>query len=112
MSQHPGHRLDVHAVLKGQGGERVPEVVEPDFGQSRPLQNPVEHMEHAVWGDRAAGGRGEYPWAAAGFISLLFQNLDGVLRQRQCAVGVLRLERGLHYLAVDPGDLPFHPEVE
>ena len=89
MSQHPGHRLDVHAVLKGQGCERVPEVVEPDFGQSRPLQNPVEHMEHAVWGDRAAGGRGEYPGTGAGFLSLLFQNLDGVLRQEQCPVGVL-----------------------
>ena len=68
-------------------------------------------MQDAVRRDRAAGRRGEYPGAAAGFISLSFQNLDGVLRQRQCAVGVLRLERGLHYLAVDSCYLPFHPEV-
>ena len=71
VSQHPGHRLDVHAVLKGQGGERVPEIVEPDLGQSGSFQYPVEHVQDAVWGDRAAGRRGEYPVAAADFFLLL-----------------------------------------
>ena len=33
------------------------------------------------------------------------------LRQRQGAVGVLGFQRGLHHLAVDSSDLPFHPEV-
>ena len=51
------------------------------------------------------------PPAAARFFLLLFQDGYRVLRQRQRPVGVLRLERGFHYLAIDPGDLPFHPEV-
>ena len=55
VSQHPRHRLDVHAVLEGQRSERVPEVVEPDPRQSRPLQHPVEHMQDAVRRDWAAG---------------------------------------------------------
>ena len=48
VPQHPGHRLDVHPILKCQRSERVPEVVESNSGQPRPLQHPVEHVEHAV----------------------------------------------------------------
>ena len=48
VPQHPGHRLDVHPVLKRQRGEGVPEIMEPDSRQSRPLQDPVEHVEDAV----------------------------------------------------------------
>ena len=48
VTQHPGHRLDVHSVLQGQGGECMPEIMEPDFGQSRPFQHPVEHVQDAV----------------------------------------------------------------
>ena len=55
VPQHPGHRLDVYSVLKGQRSEGMPEVVEPDPRQSRPLQHPVEHMQDAVWRDWAAG---------------------------------------------------------
>ena len=29
MAQHGGHRFDIHAVLKGQRGEGVPEVGDP-----------------------------------------------------------------------------------
>ena len=29
VPQHPGHRLDVHPVLKGQGCEGMPQIVEP-----------------------------------------------------------------------------------
>ena len=32
MSQHPGYRLDVHSVLKGQGGKGVTEIVKPNPG--------------------------------------------------------------------------------
>ena len=49
MSQHPGHRLNVHPILKCQHSERVPEVVESNSGQPRPLQHPVEYMQDAVW---------------------------------------------------------------
>ena len=38
MAQHPGHRLDVHPILKCQCCERVPEVVEPDFGKSNVIK--------------------------------------------------------------------------
>ena len=34
VAQHGGHRLDIHTVLKGCGGEGVPQVVEADVGQS------------------------------------------------------------------------------
>ena len=54
--QHAGHRFHVHPVLECQGCERVPEIMEPDSRQSRPLQHPVEHMEHAARRDWAAGG--------------------------------------------------------
>ena len=43
VSQHPGHRLDVHTVLEGQGGEGVPEIVEPEVLQAmehEALQSP------------------------------------------------------------------------
>ena len=32
VPQHPGDGFDVHPVLQSQGGETVPEVVEPDPG--------------------------------------------------------------------------------
>ena len=38
VSQHPGHRLDVHPILKCQCCERVPEVVEPDLGKSNVIK--------------------------------------------------------------------------
>ena len=63
MAQHPGHRFHVYPILKGQCRERVPQIVEPDPRQSRPFQHPVEHMEHAVRGHGAAGGRREHPGA-------------------------------------------------
>ena len=61
VTQHPGHRLDVHSVLQGQGGECMPEIMEPDFGQSRPFQHPVEHMQHTVRENRHTRWAGEHP---------------------------------------------------
>ena len=90
---------------------RVPQIMEPDPRQSRPLQHPVEHVEDAVRRDGAACGRWEHPGTAAHFLFLLLQNVHRVFRQRQGAVGVFRLERSLYDFAVDPGDLPFYPEV-
>ena len=55
VPQHSGHCLDVHSILKGQGCEGVPQIVEPDPRQSRPLQHPVEHVEDTVRRDWAAG---------------------------------------------------------
>ena len=56
VPQHTGHRLDVHAVLQCQRGEGVSEVMEADAGQPRPLQHPVQHVQHAVRRHGAAGG--------------------------------------------------------
>lgn len=33
VPQHSGHCLDVHSILQSQGGEGVPEIVEPDLIQ-------------------------------------------------------------------------------
>ena len=54
MSEHSGHRLNVHSVLECDGGECVPEIVKSDLGQSRSFENPLQHMIHAVRGDGAA----------------------------------------------------------
>ena len=85
--------------------------MEPDLRQSRPLQHPMQHMENTVRGNGPAVGRREDPGAAAYFFSLLFQNAYRILCQRQGAVGVLCFQGCLHHLTVDPGYLPFNPEV-
>ena len=54
VSEHTGHRLDVHAVLECDGGECVPEVVKSDLWQSRSFENSLQHVIHAVRGDGAA----------------------------------------------------------
>ena len=35
---------------------RVAEVVEPNFRDACPLQHPLQHIVHTVWGDGAAVG--------------------------------------------------------
>ena len=72
VSQHPGYRFHVHSVLEGQGGKGVTKIVEPYPRQARPFQHPVEHVQHAVRGDRPAGGAGEHPRAVSCFLPLGF----------------------------------------
>ena len=48
VAQHAGHRLDVYPVLQSQCCEGVPQIVEPNLGQSRSLQHSVEHIQHAT----------------------------------------------------------------
>ena len=110
MSRHPGHCLDVHAVLKGQYCEGMPQIVESDPRQPCPFQHPVEHMQDIVRGDGTADGRGKYPGAAAVFFCC-FRTTIVSLRQGQGAVGVFRFQRGLYDFAVGPSDLPFYPEA-
>ena len=90
---------------------RVAEIVESDAGQPRTFQNPLEHVQHAVRGHGASGGRWEYPFAVTRFSSLLHQNVYRVCRQRQCAVGVFCFQRHLNDLAVDAPDLALNPKV-
>ena len=68
-------------------------------------------MEYAVRRNRASCGRGEHVWAVPAFLPLLLQNAHRIRRQRQGAVGVLRLQRSFDDLSVDSGDLPLYPEV-
>ena len=60
VAQHPRHGFYIHAILEGQHGERMAEVMKPDLWQARSIQHPVEHMEHAVRGDGPTGGAGKY----------------------------------------------------
>ena len=111
VAQHPRHRFHVHPVLQCQGGESVAQIVEPHLGQSCPFQHPMEHMQHAVRGNRPAIGGREHPWAIAHFSSLFFQNAYRILCQRQGAVGVFRFQRRFHHFPVDAGDLPAYRSV-
>ena len=71
VTQHAGHRFDVHAVLEGDGGEGVAEIVEPDLWYPRSGQDSLQHIVHAVRRDRTAvGGREDV--LVIGFCLLLF----------------------------------------
>ena len=78
--------------------------MESDAGQPRPFQHPLEHVQDAVRGHGASGGRWEYPFAVARFSSLLHQNVYRIRRQGQCAVGVFRFQRCLDHFAILPRD--------
>lgn len=71
-----------------QGSEGVPQVVESDLRQTRPVQHPVEHMQYTVRGDGAAGGRGEHIGSAHLFF-LLPEDFCGVRPDGEGAVGIL-----------------------
>ena len=86
------------------------QVVKSHFWQSCPLQNPVEHLNYAVRGDRSTRRGGKHVLAATAFLSLLFQDSYRIRSQGDGAVGIFRFQRGFHHLAVDSGDLPLNPE--
>lgn len=48
VPKHTGDRLYVHAALEGQGGEGVPEVVEPDGFQSGILEDFLVELRYRV----------------------------------------------------------------
>ena len=111
VAQHAGYRLNIHSVLEGQSGKGVPEIVEPDLLQPCPLQNPVEHVEHAVWGDGPSRGGGEDVGAGLSILLLLvLQDVHRIVREGDGAVGVLGFQWCLYHLAVNPGYLSADPE--
>ena len=60
VPQHTGDRLDVHAILQGQGGEGVPEIVEADVFQSGVLEDFLVEFHHRIGIVHLAGsGQGE-----------------------------------------------------
>lgn len=111
VAQHAADRLNVHAVLQGQSGEGVAQVVEADVGQACPIQRPVEHTQDAVRGYGPAGGGRKDPGAIPRFLLLLRQNSYRTICQQQGAVAVFRFQRRLDDLPVDPGHLAADAEV-
>ena len=49
MAEHTGYGFHIHAVLEGQRGERMAEIMKSNLRQSRPVQHPVERIKHAVF---------------------------------------------------------------
>ena len=58
VAEHAADGLDVDAVLQGQGGESVAEVVESDLRDACPCQNTLQHIVHAVRRNRATALQG------------------------------------------------------
>ena len=48
VPKHPRDCFDVHAILQGQCGKRMSQIVEPHLGQSCSFQYPVQHVQYAV----------------------------------------------------------------
>ena len=48
VTQHTGHRLDVHTVLQCDSCEGVAEVVESNLRDACPCQHSFEHIIHAI----------------------------------------------------------------
>ena len=80
VTQHAGHRLDIHTILEGNGSEGVSEVVESYFRDTHSLKNLLEHIIRTVRGDRSTVLHTKVP----GFIEgirlgvLLAHEFDGV----------------------------------
>ena len=91
VTQHAGHRLDVHTVLQGDGCEGVAEVMKSDLRNASSLQNPLQHIVHTVRGDRAAVGRGKHI-LVIGLSLLLPQDFNGLGRDAD------RLPGKVHHL--------------
>ncbi len=89
---------------------RVAKVVEANLRQARSIQHPMEHMEHAVRGNRPAGRARKYIAAAGLLLPLLLQNAYRIRPQRDGSVGILGFQRSLPHLAVDAPHLTAHPE--
>ena len=60
VTQHAGHRLDVHSVLECDGCEGVAEVMESDLRDASPFEDTLKHIIHAARGDGSTVGRGEH----------------------------------------------------
>ena len=73
VAEHSADGFDIHAVLQGDGGEGVAEIVESDLGNPGSGEDSLQHIVHAVRGDGAAVGGGKHI-LVVGLGSLLFQN--------------------------------------
>ena len=85
VAQHGGEGFDIYSVLQGQHRKCVSEVMEAYPLQSRPFQNPLEHVQNAVRGHLTSVWRGENI-----FVLLLHspEHVDCFCSYRNTAVGV------------------------
>ena len=97
VAQHGGEGFDIYSVLQGQHRKCVSEVVESYPIQPRPFQHPLEHMEDAVRGHRAAVWRGEDVLI---FLLHPLEDFDGFRSYRDAAVGVFCFQGCFHHLTV------------
>lgn len=111
MPQHPGHRFHIYPVLRGQGSEDIPEIMEPDFWVVLPVSAPGGAFAGRCLERWTVCGTREHPGAFPDFLFLLIQNVYHILFQRQDAVGVFCFQWGLHHLSINMGNLPPYPEV-
>ena len=72
VAEHGLYGSEVSTALEEVGGEGVAQVMKADAGQPRPLQHSLEHVQDAVWGHGASGGRWEYPFAISDLALLHF----------------------------------------
>ena len=107
VTEHAGHRLDVYAVLQGDGCEGVAEVVESDLRDACPLQYTLQHVVYTVRGDGTAVGGREYI-LVVGLSLLLPQDFDCLGRDADRPVGVLGFQGCFYDLTVNSCHLPSH----
>ena len=80
VARHDRYRLDVHAIVEGQGGEGVAQVMEPKAFQASIFQNPLVEGGHRVRVIHASGaGGGEHPGIVRVLSALLDQEVYGIL---------------------------------
>lgn len=107
MPQHTGQGLGVHAALHGEGGEGVPEIVEPHAGVNpRSLQQLFVDAPDGLGAPVGAGLWGHEHQGAVGVALMLGdEQVHRLLGHRHLADGVLRLWLGHHQLTVLTGHL-------
>ena len=99
LFMHRYHHEDV--TLSELANYSMAKIVEANLRHARSIQHPMEHMEHAVRGNRPAGGAGKYITAAGLLLPLLLQNAYRIRPQRDGSVGILGFQRSLPHLAID-----------
>ena len=102
VAQRTGQRLDVHAVLEGQRGEGVSEVVKPDVLRADGLQDLLMGVPKGIRVEHGAGlGRHKQARTVWVLCVLLCQQLHRPLRNGQLADGIGRLGLADHQFTVD-----------
>lgn len=104
VAQDGGHRLGVHAVLDGERGVGVPQVVEADvLGDARLFAQGLVEPPHAVGAVHLPGdGGGEHDRGEGVLAPLFDQQVHRLLGEEDRPDAVGRLGRADAYLAPEP----------